>query len=170
VLAGLWATPWFRVPVLAVAAVVVQVTLVSPLRVFGASPDIVVTLGVAAGLVGGSTPGALTGFVIGLVYDLSLTTPFGLWALTLSVSAYVVGFAKRESLRENLPLQSALAGLAAGTSVVFYAVAGTVFGAQGFVTFRLVAIALLVGGTTVLLYRPARVVLRWALFGGDARR
>jgi rod shape-determining protein MreD len=168
--AGLWATPWVRVPLVAVAAVVLQVTVVSPLRLLDVSPDIVVTLGVVAGLVGGSMAGAVIGFLLGLVYDLALTTPFGLWALTLCGAAYVVGFAKRDSLRENLPLQAALAALAAGTAVVFYAVAGTVFGAQGFVTFRLVAIALLVAGTTALLYRPARAVLRWALRVDEPRR
>lgn len=169
-LVGLWATPWFRVPLVAAIAVVLQVSLVAPLRVFGANADIVVTLGVVAGLVGGSLAGAATGFVLGVVYDLALTTPFGLWALTLCVAAYIVGFAKRESLRENLPLQSALAALGAGTAVVFYAIAGTVFGARGFVTFRLVTVALLVAGTTALLYRPARRTLRWALRVEDQRR
>jgi rod shape-determining protein MreD len=163
VLLTIWSSPWFRVPLVLLAAIVVQTTIVAPLRIFGASADLVVLVAIVGGLVGGSQIGSVIGFTAGLLYDLTLDTPFGLWALTLCCTGYVVGFARRESLRDNFSLQASIVAVASTAAVVFYAVVGTIFGARGYVTFRLIAIVAMVTAVSVLLYRPTRRTMRWAL-------
>jgi rod shape-determining protein MreD len=163
VLLTIWSSPWFRVPLVLLAAIALQTTVVAPVRIFGASADIVVLVAIVGGLVGGSQVGSVIGFTAGLLYDLTLDTPFGLWALTLACTGYVVGFARRESLRDNFSLQASIVALASAAAIVFYAVVGTIFGAQGYVTFRLLAIVAMVTAVNVALYRPTRRIMRWAL-------
>jgi rod shape-determining protein MreD len=159
----IWSSPWFRVPLVLLSAIALQTSLVAPVRIFGASADIVVLVAIVGGLVGGSQTGSVIGFAAGFLYDLVLDTPFGLWALTLSCTGYVVGFARRESLRDNFSLQASIVAAASAAAIAFYAVVGTIFGAQGFVTLRLFAIVAMVSGVNVLLYRPTRRIMRWAL-------
>jgi rod shape-determining protein MreD len=163
VLLTIWSSPWFRVPLLLLAAIALQTTLVAPVRIFGASADLVILVAIVGGLVGGSQIGSILGFSAGFLYDLTLDTPFGLWALTLCCTGYIVGYARRESLRDNFSLQASIVALASAAAVVFYALVGTIFGAQGYVTFRLLAIVAMVTGVSVLLYRPTRRIMRWAL-------
>ena len=77
--------PWFRVPVvIAVVVVTVQTVVIVARSTSSASaPTSCCCCAVAGGLVGGPQRGAVAGFVVGLVYDLVLTTPFGLSALVL---------------------------------------------------------------------------------------
>ena len=80
---------------------------------------------------GGPQRGTVAGFVFGLVYDLALTTPFGLWALVLCVTGFVVGLTRNEAIRDNRWLQTGIVFLASGAAVVAYAGVATVFGSEG---------------------------------------
>ena len=162
-------TPWFRVPVLAVLVVTVQTVVVSQIHILGASPDLVVLCAVVGGLVGGPQRGTAAGFVFGLVYDLALTTPFGLWPLVLCVAGFVVGLTRNEAIRDNRWLQMGIVFLASGATVVAYAAVATVFGSEGIVTLRLVPTALVVAAVNAALTLPAVKVLRLAVVPGDRR-
>lgn len=73
------------------AAIVLQVSLVSELRFFGAMGDLVLVVVVAAGITGGADRGATYGFAAGLAFDLLVDSPFGLTALTYALVGYGVG-------------------------------------------------------------------------------
>ena len=137
-------TPWFRVPALAVVVVTVQTVVISQIHLLGVSPDLVVLCAVASGLVGGPQRGTVAGFVFGLVYDLALTTPFGLWTLVLCVTGFAVGLTRNEAIRDNRWLQTAIVFLASGAAVVAYSGVATVFGSEGIFTLRLVPTALVI--------------------------
>ena len=56
--------------------------------------------GVIALTIGGST-GVLCGFVAGLVYDLSVTSPIGLMSLLLSLASFGMGFEVRDRIADD---------------------------------------------------------------------
>ena len=111
--------------------VTLQTVVVSQVHLLGASADLVVLCAVAGGLVGGPQRGTVAGFVFGIVYDLALTTPFGLWPLVLCVAGFVVGLTRNEAIRDNRWLQMAIVFLASGAVMVAYAAVATVFGSEG---------------------------------------
>ena len=74
-----------------VLAIVLQVSFVSDLRLFGAMGDLVLVVVVAAGITGGADRGATYGFAAGLAFDLLVDSPFGLTALTYALVGYGVG-------------------------------------------------------------------------------
>jgi rod shape-determining protein MreD len=162
-------TPWFRVPALAVLVVTLQTVVVSQIHLFGASADVVVLCAVAGGLVGGPQRGTVNGFVFGIVYDLALTTPFGLWPLVLCVAGFLVGLTRNEAIRDNRWLQTGIVFVASVTVMVAYAAVATVFGSEAILTVRLVWTALVVGGVNAALTRPALKVMRLTLLAGDRR-
>ena len=162
-------TPWFRVPALAVLVVTLQTVVVSQVHFLGASADLVVLCAVAGGLVGGPQRGTVNGFVFGFVYDLALTTPFGLWTLILCVTGFAVGLTRNEAIRDNRGLQTAIVFVASLGVMVAYAAVATIFGSEGILTLRLIPTALLVAVVNAALTRPTMKVMRFTLLAGDRR-
>ena len=80
-----------RVIALVSVLVLLQVAVVSQLRVDRISADVLLLFSVACGVAAGPDRGALVGFFVGLGYDVFLQTPFGLSALVYCVVAYAVG-------------------------------------------------------------------------------
>ena len=91
----------FRAALVLVAALVLQITVLSDLRVVGGLGDLMLAMTVAAGLTGGADRGATWGFATGVLYDLVLDTPFGLSALTYALVGYAVGLAGSALLRTS---------------------------------------------------------------------
>jgi rod shape-determining protein MreD len=150
-------------------ALVLQVTLVSDLRIAGAQADLMLLVGIAAGLTTGRERGAAYGFAAGLAYDLLLTTPLGLSALTYALVGHLAGMIREAVLRSAwwIPVASAAAGSALG--VILYIVFGTVVG-QRTDGLPLVAIVLVVAVANALLSPVALRVVGWAAGAGDRRR
>jgi rod shape-determining protein MreD len=162
-------SPWFRLPALAVVVVTLQTVVISQLRLFGASPDLVILCAVAAGLVGGPQRGMVAGFVFGLTYDLALTTPFGLWTLVLCLAGFVVGLTRNEAIRDNRWLQAGIVFVASAAVVVGYATVATIFGSEGIFTLTLIPTAIVVAIVNAALTAPALRVLRFTVLAGDRR-
>ena len=162
-------TPWFRVPALAVVVVTMQTVVISQIHIASASPDLVILCAVVGGLVGGPQRGTVAGFVFGLVYDMALTTPFGLWPLVLCVTGFVVGLTRNEAIRDNKWLQMVIVLLASGAAVVAYAGVATIFGTEGIFTFDLIPIVVVISVVNAALTIPASKVMRFVVIPGDRR-
>src|SRR5437868_12880721 len=89
-----------KVPLVLLLFLIVELTVLDRLRVFGAGPDIMLLLAVVAGIVGGPRVGALFGFAAGIILDLFLETPMGLSALVFCLVGYSVGNIQGGVLRE----------------------------------------------------------------------
>jgi rod shape-determining protein MreD len=134
--------PW-RLTLVVVTLVIVQVTVFPHLRVFGVVPDLGLVLAVAVGYRFGPVAGALTGFGAGLGYDLFLQTPLGMSALAYALTGYAVGVLQSGLLRSPRwipPLLGAIAGLAGG--LAFIAIGGLV-GVEGMWTTRALTVVAL---------------------------
>jgi rod shape-determining protein MreD len=80
-----------RVGLLVLLGVVLQISGFAQIRVLGASPDITPLVVAAVALWGGSVPGAVTGFCVGLLLDLAIGQNVGSSSLVLSAVGYAAG-------------------------------------------------------------------------------
>lgn len=154
--------PPFKLAVVVVAAVVLQLSLVSRVSLFGATGDILVVLAVAAGFAAGPERGAVVGFSAGLVFDTFVSTPLGLTALVLTATAYGSGVFATSMIRESRLAAVGIALIAAPVSLGAWVLVGALLGQTHLLQAPLVPIAMaytLVAAVTTPVVVP---VLRWA--------
>ncbi len=82
---------WTRLVLVALVLLGFQTTLLSELRPFGVILPLMLLFAVSAGSVHGSEVGAITGLIVGAMYDCVLTTPFGLASLVIGSAGYLAG-------------------------------------------------------------------------------
>jgi rod shape-determining protein MreD len=100
-----------RIGALAVMAVILQETAVSQISIFGVSADITPLVVASVGLLCGSLTGAVVGFGMGLLVDLSLVQTLGITSLLFIVIGYWSG-----RLRELRDPSHGLVPLAVGAA------------------------------------------------------
>lgn len=155
-----------RLGVVFAGALVLQVGLMSDLRVLGAMADLMLLLAIAAGTLTSPNRAAVYGFAAGVAYDSILVTPFGLSALVYALAAYAVamGCAWLVEVRPWL--------LVAGTALVSVAavllmVAITVAFDLVYTAQDVVSIAVVVAVWNCLLIVPARRIMGWVVGPDD---
>ncbi len=81
-----------RIVPIAMILLALQKTLLVEMRPFGVIVQIVLAFAASAGAAGGPERGALTGFTVGLMYDLAVGTPLGSSGITMGLAGYVAGW------------------------------------------------------------------------------
>jgi rod shape-determining protein MreD len=152
-----------KVALVIFTAVLLQVSVVARLPIFGVRGDIVMLVAIAAGLESDAEHGAIVGFFAGLTFDLLLDTPVGLSALTYCLVGFVVGTFHNAMLRTTWWIPVLFTMLASALGVVIFAALDAVFGEATVEVARLPAIVAVVSVLNGLLSRPARWALRHAL-------
>jgi rod shape-determining protein MreD len=109
----------WRVALLSVVIVFLQISVVSEVPVFGVSVDLSPLLVAFTGLLCGSTVGAVAGFCVGLLIDLALMQMLGVTSLTFTIIGYWAG-----RLRELRDPQAALTPLFVGAAAATAAMVG----------------------------------------------
>ena len=163
------ADPRLRVPLVIITALVLQLSVLTRLRVAGVMPDLMLLLAVAAGLTGGPARGAVVGFASGMAVDLFLRTPLGLSALVFCMVGYAVGIAQTGILRSAwwIPVVTAL--LASATGELLFALAGAMLGETQLVRAHLLLVIAVVAATNAVLAPLTVPTMGWAL-GSRPRR
>jgi len=154
--------PRFRLPIMFVAVLLLQTTLLARMRLFGVMPDLMLLVAVAGGITGGPTRGAAIGFASGMIIDLFLPTPLGLSALVFTLVGYGVGVANTGVLRSAWYIPVLTAGAASVAGVTLYALIGSVLG-ERMIDGHLVTIALVVGLSNAVLAPVAVKFVDWSL-------
>jgi len=108
-----------RLALIAVVCVIVQVSAVTQIDLFGTSADITPLVVASVGLLAGSVAGASFGFFVGLFLDLALVQTVGLSSLVFVGVGYGAG-----RLRELRDPQSSLIPLAVGVAATALATVG----------------------------------------------
>src|SRR5262249_50342421 len=85
------AAAWARALVLVFVAAMVQVVVFQSIVVGGGAPDLLLVVVVALGLLRGSIPGAILGFVGGLVVDFATLGTLGVTSLVLTLGGFWAG-------------------------------------------------------------------------------
>jgi rod shape-determining protein MreD len=107
---------WSRITLVAVLALLMQQTLMVDFRISGATGDLLALVAICAGFTAGRQVGAVTGFICGVLVDLTLQTPFGMSALVYAVVAYTVGALQASVLRPTWWLAPVTVGVASAAS------------------------------------------------------
>lgn len=82
---------WLRSGALVFTAALVQVVFVSTVLVGGGTPDVLLVVVVALGLLRGSVPGAVVGFAGGVVVDVVTLGTLGVTSLVLTLAGFWAG-------------------------------------------------------------------------------
>jgi rod shape-determining protein MreD len=152
-----------RIVLLAVVAVFFQTGVLSELPVFGVRVDITPLVVVFVGYLCGSTVGAVTGFGVGLMVDLTLLQTLGLTSLIFTLIGYGAGRLRemRDPQATLMPLL--LGGLAAFASLTAYSVMEFLLGVDAPVSFELLRQIVLDTVVCTLLAAPVWALTRRAL-------
>ena len=150
-----------RTSLVLVVVLTVQLGIAGNLALFGVQADLLLLLGVAAGIAAGPDRGAAIAFAAGIAYDLMLQTPFGLSALTYALMAYLVGSLQDSVLRAAWWIPVATATAASAVGVILYGVLGTVLGDE-LVGWDLLRIAVIVGVLNAVAAPVIVRAMRWA--------
>jgi rod shape-determining protein MreD len=118
------------------AAVVLQTTLFTHLRVDGVAPDVGLVCVLAVAYEDGPDSGAIFGFVMGLAIDLFLATPLGLSALSFAITGYAVGVFQSSMVRSTPWLAPLLGGIGGFFGGLVFITVGAIVGQSGFLSFE----------------------------------
>lgn len=151
-----------RYSLLLLSALVLQRLLFMHLRIDGVAADALLVLAVAVGMVAGPRRGAVVGFVAGLLIDVTVTTPFGLSALSCLVAGSVAGSLERLIVHSARSLAMLVGFLSAFIGLVFFVLVGSILGTAGLIDGHLPIIMILVPASTAALVLPTRRLVRWA--------
>ncbi len=154
--------PRLRLPVMFIAALLLQTTVLARIRFFGVMPDFMLLVAVAGGITAGPTRGATLGFASGMLIDLFLPTPLGLSALVFTLVGYGVGVANTGVLRSAWYIPVLVAAGASAAGVVLYALVGSVLG-EPMVTGHLITIAAVVGVSNAVMAPVGVRFVDWSL-------
>ena len=85
------ATTWLRALAVVFVGAMLQVVIVSSMVIGGGAPDLLLVVVVALALLRGSIPGAILGFVGGLIVDLATLGTLGVSSLVLTLAGFWAG-------------------------------------------------------------------------------
>ena len=163
----------WRVAILSVVVVFVQISVISEVPVWGVSIDLSPLLVAFTGLLCGSMLGAIAGFAVGLLIDLALMQTLGVTSLTFTIIGYWAG-----RLRELRDPQAALTPLfvgaaAAASAMIGYSLIEFLLGVDAPVSLELLREIVLGVLVDTVVALPMWVLVRRCLIGGlpdDPRR
>jgi rod shape-determining protein MreD len=127
-----------RMALLGLVAVLLQVTLVSQLSVFGTNADLMPLVIAAVGLLAGSIPGAVFGFSVGLFLDLALVQTVGLSSLVYVAVGYLAGRGRELRDPHGALVPLALGAGATALATISYSIMQFLLGVDAPVSFLLV--------------------------------
>lgn len=105
--------PLPRLIVVGLVVLALQRTIFAELRPGGVAVQVVLALAAAAGAAGGSQKGALAGFVLGVMYDLSSNQPLGSSAITMGLGGFAAGYVSSITIDPQWWLAALFTGLGA---------------------------------------------------------
>jgi rod shape-determining protein MreD len=162
-----------RIAALVGFTVLIQISIVSEVPVFGVSVDLSPLLVVFIGLLCGAMVGAVSGFALGLLVDLTLLQTLGVSSLIFTVIGYWAG--RLRELRDPHAALTPLLVAAAGTAAagVGYALVEFLLGVDAPVSLQLLRQIVLGVLVNSIVAPVAWTIVRRALQGGlpeDPRR
>lgn len=159
-----------RVLLLIFILIILQTTIATHLYVFGAIPDLLLVATVAVAYNEGPRAGALFGFFSGLVLDLFLVSPFGLSAISNSVTGWAIGTFQAGMAFKTRRTQVFLAALGGVIGGAVFVIIGGVVGVTGYLS--LYSVQVIVAGSIwdAVVSVPIFMVVHWALMTERLRR
>jgi rod shape-determining protein MreD len=159
-----------RLVLVVISLVVLQTTVFTHLRVFGAVPDLTLVATVAMAYEEGPMAGAVFGFAAGLSTDLFLSTPLGLSALAFALTAYGVGLFQSGLIRESRGIASVLGGVGGIVGNAIFLIVGGIAGNGGLVSVHNIQVVIVASLYDALVAVAVFPFVRWAVRDADTGR
>ena len=113
-LGSLLTGPLMRVIPIGMMLLALQKTLFVELKPFGVIIQIVLAFAACAGAAGGPERGAITGFTLGIMFDLAVGSPLGSSSITMGVAGYIAGWVDMIRIDTTWWLAAIFVGIGAG--------------------------------------------------------
>lgn len=143
-------------------ALVLQVCLFARTPVFDITPDVILLTTIGIALAGGPERASIAGFAGGLLFDCTVTTPFGMSALVYASVGYVVGGLQHAVLGATWYTPIAVVAIASALGTLAYGILGGLAGNLDWLTPRLVLLAVGVGVLNAVLSVVVLPITRWS--------
>ena len=140
-----------------------QKTLFVELQPFGVIIQLVLAFAASAGAAGGPERGAMTGFVLGLMFDLSVGTPLGSSSITMGIAGYIAGWCDVVRIDTTWWLAAMFVGVGAAAGEAAVPVVRRFIGEQDAFVPEMVTIVPVVGVAAAIASIVLVPVSRWAL-------
>ena len=162
-----------RIALVAFFAVVIQESAISQISIFGVNADVTPLVVMSIGLLCGSLPGAIAGFAIGLLVDLSLVQTLGVTSLLYIPIGYWCGRLRelRDPAHGLVPL--ALGAAATAAAGIGMAVIQFLLGVDAPVSLLLLQQIFMTVLVNTLIALPVYEIVRrvlWPAIPADPRR
>ena len=154
---------WTRLVLVLLIIISFQTTLFAEMRPFGVAAQLVLLFVIVSGSINGSTIGALTGLIAGLMYDFILPTPVGLTSLALGLAGATAGLLTYFFHEPTWWMRLITVGVVSLLGEIYYPLAQAVVGLDGWLQFRIIKVALVVAVCNLALSPIAILVCRWTL-------
>ena len=154
---------WTRLVLVLLIIISFQTTLFAEMRPFGVAAQLVLLFVVVSGSINGSTIGALTGLIAGLMYDFVLPTPVGLTSLVLGLAGATAGLLTYFFRDPTWWMRLITVGVVSLLGEIYYPLAQTVVGLDGWLQLRIIKVAIVVAVCNLALSPIAILVCRWTL-------
>jgi rod shape-determining protein MreD len=151
-----------RWSLLLVMAYLIQVGFLQDFRPLGVHPEIMLLLAICAGILGGSSRGAIVGFFAGLLNDLLLSGSLGISALCFALVGFAAGVLEDSVIRSSRLISMAIAAVGSAVGVLMYACLSQLLGAHSLSDPRLWLIITIVSVINGVLCLAALPLCRWA--------
>jgi rod shape-determining protein MreD len=152
-----------RIALVAIVAVVLQLSFFSYLTIFGTTPNIMPLVAISLGLLGGAMIGAVCGFLIGLVLDSVLFATLGVSSLVLLAVGYLAGRYREGTEISNTLLPPILIGALTMAASAGFAAIQLMLGVEAEVSLLVLREILVQGLLAFLLAIPFYPLIRRVL-------
>ena len=153
----------FRIAVIVVVTIVLQISFFSYLSFFGTTPNVIPLIVVSLGLLGGGMVGAVCGFAGGLLLDSALLQTLGVSSLVLLSAGYLAGRYREGAEISNSLIPLLLAGALTTGAAAGFAAIQLMLGVRTPVSLLVLREIFVQGLLAVVLMIPIYPLIRWAL-------
>lgn len=153
--------PWVRTIAVGFPALALQTTLLADMRIADVVVQLLLAMAIAAGVTAGSEKGALAGFILGLLLDLVLTSPLGLSALVYGAAGLLGGYFHSKTLSNPRWLDAVALLVLSAVASFAYPVFANWVGVEGWISTRIVRVAVVVSFANFVLSPVVIPVMRW---------
>ncbi len=155
--------PYVRLWLLALTILSLQTTVFADTSVADVHVQVMLLLAVACGAQMGVERGVIAGFIIGFLYDLTITTPFGVAAACLAIAAAVAGLTHTFFMDPPWWAKCLAISLASVVGEFVFPMLLNMVGVEGWMTSRIIKVSLVVGAVNLLLSPIGLVLVRWSM-------
>lgn len=152
-----------RVAALCVLALVMQLTVFAHIKVMGVAPELLLLVAIMSSVMVGVRRGAQVAFFAGLLWDVYLSSPFGLSAAIFALTAYAVGAVNKGFFRSFRIEMASLAVVATACAVTAYAALVDLMGQGDLLNMELIRIVAIASALNALMSLMCAPVARWFL-------